>query len=86
LHEWLHGVCRRFQGQGHLMPDRDADGAEIHGYLRSPTVGWTDYYRDLMSGNVIENGSLIGIPLEAWRSDKQLVALVTKPRGVPPRT
>jgi hypothetical protein len=66
LHEWLHGVCGGFARQGHRMPERDADGAELHGYVRSPTAGWTDYYRDLMTGNVLENGTRTGIPLMAW--------------------
>ena len=67
LHEWLHGVCHHFAQQGHVMPERDADGAEIHGYVRSPTAGWTDYYRDLMTGNVLEDGRTVGIGKEAWQ-------------------
>ena len=67
LHEWLHGVCRHFANQGHPMPDGDADGADRHGYVRSPTIGWTDYYRDLMSGRVMEKGGPTGVPLSAWR-------------------
>jgi hypothetical protein len=48
------------------MPKRDADGGELHGYVRSPTAGWIDYYRDLMSGNVLEGGKRLGIPADAW--------------------
>jgi hypothetical protein len=66
LHEWLHGVCAFFAGKGYLMPDGDADGGARHGYSRSPVSGWTVYYRDLMSGNVLENGKRTGIPLDAW--------------------
>jgi len=66
LHEWLHGVCAHFAECGHLMPTRDADGGELHGYVRSSTGGWTDYYRDLMNGNVLENGECLGIPTQAW--------------------
>lgn len=66
LHEWLHGVCHHFAQRGHGMPERDADGAELHGYTRSPTHGWCDYYRDLMSGDVRENGKRVGIPADAW--------------------
>jgi hypothetical protein len=66
LHEWLHGVCAHFAQRGHVMPERDADGGELHGYARSPTVGWTDYYRDLMNGNVLEGGERLGIPAKAW--------------------
>jgi hypothetical protein len=69
LHEWLHGVCHHFQSRGHPMPERDADGAELHGYVRSPKRGWTQYYRDLMTGKVSENGGHLGIPLAAWRED-----------------
>jgi hypothetical protein len=65
LHEWLHGVCHHFAEQGHTMPTPDADGAEVHGYKRSQAVGWTGYYRDLLTGNVMENGKLVGIPRNA---------------------
>ena len=66
LHEWLHGVCHHFSSQGYAMPERDADGGELHGYVRSPNAGWTEYYRDLMSGNVSEDGARRGIPRTAW--------------------
>jgi hypothetical protein len=66
LHEWLHGVCAHFAERGHLMPERDADGGELHGYVRSSTAGWTEYYRDLLNGNVLENGKRFGIPSDAW--------------------
>jgi hypothetical protein len=68
LHEWLHGVCAYFAGLGYAMPDGDADGGGRHGYTQSQESGWTDYYRDLMTGNVIEEGRGKGIPLEAWNS------------------
>jgi len=68
LHEWLHGVCAYFAGLGYVMPDGDADGGARHGYVQSPVSGWTDYYRDLMSGNVPDAGKPTGIPLDAWAS------------------
>ncbi len=74
LHEWLHGVCAYFARQGFAMPQRDADGAELHGYTRSASRGWCDYYRDLMTGNVREGNELRGIPLAAWRDSKVMVA------------
>lgn len=74
LHEWLHGICQHFQQRGHAMPERDADGAELHGYARSTSHGWCDYYRDLMSGNVLENGRRVGIPLAAWKGEKSMPA------------
>ncbi len=67
LHEWLHGACAFFAGQGYMMPDGDADGGARHGYTQSRVSGWTDYYRDLMSGNVLDAGTSTGIPLDAWR-------------------
>ncbi|CAN5120926.1 hypothetical protein BH20VER2_BH20VER2_07260 [soil metagenome] len=67
LHEWLHGVCAHFETHGYRMPERNADGAELHGYTRSATRGWTDYYRDLMTGQVRDGGTMTGIPLVAWR-------------------
>ena len=73
LHEWLHGVCHHFASKGHSMPERDADGAALHGYVRSATKGWTEYYRDLMSGKVSEQGRSLGIPLAAWREDAQRI-------------
>lgn len=66
LHEWLHGVCAYFVGQGYTMPDGDADGGGRHGYTQSRVSGWTDYYRDLMTGNVLDRGIATGIPLDAW--------------------
>jgi hypothetical protein len=66
LHEWLHGICAYFAALGYSMPDGDADGGGRHGYTQSPVSGWTDYYRDLMTGNVLENGQPKGIPLDAW--------------------
>jgi hypothetical protein len=68
LHEWLHGVCAYFAGLGYSMPDGDADGGGRHGYTQSAVSGWTDYYRDLMTGNVLEDGAGKGIPLDAWSS------------------
>jgi hypothetical protein len=68
LHEWLHGVCAFFADRGFSMPAGDADGGGRHGYEQSPVSGWTEYYRDLMTGNVPENGRRLGIPLEAWPS------------------
>ena len=67
LHEWLHGVCHHFVKRGYAMPERDADGAEVHGYERSSTSGWTDYYRDLMRGLVLEGKKKVGIPPIAWK-------------------
>lgn len=66
LHEWLHGVCHHFASKGYEMPDGDADGGDRHGYERSPTKGWTPFYRDLMNANVLEDGVRRGIPSDAW--------------------
>jgi hypothetical protein len=66
LHEWLHGICAYFAGQGYVMPDGDADGGARHGYIQSRVSGWTDYYRDLMTGHVLDSGTATGIPLDAW--------------------
>jgi hypothetical protein len=66
LHEWLHGVCAFFAQRGYSMPAGDADGGGRHGYEQSSESGWTQYYRDLMAANVLEDGKRFGIPLEAW--------------------
>jgi hypothetical protein len=66
LHEWLHGVCAYFAGLGYRMPHGDADGGARHGYIQSQVSGWTDYYRDLMTGNVVDTGAATGIPPDAW--------------------
>jgi hypothetical protein len=66
LHEWLHGVCVHYARLGYVMPDGDADGGARHGYIQSPVSGWTDFYRDLMTCNVLEGGRPTGIPLDAW--------------------
>lgn len=78
LHEWLHGACAYFASRGHRMPERDADGGGLHGYVQSPTSGWLDYYRDLMTCNVSEAGKLLGIPVKAWRTER-----ITKLSGTP---
>ena len=70
LHEWLHGVCRIFADKGDVMPEYDADGGGSHGYVQSPTTGWTSFYRDLMTGQVLEDGVRKGITAEAWRNRK----------------
>ncbi len=72
LHEWLHGVCAYFASQGYLMPEGDADGGGSHGYEQSPVSGWTDFYRDLMTGKVLENGVATGIPLDAWEGEERI--------------
>jgi hypothetical protein len=72
LHEWLHGVCAYFASLGYIMPDGDADGGGRHGYNQSPAYGWTDYYRDLMTGKVLENGVATGIPLDAWEGEERV--------------
>jgi hypothetical protein len=59
-------VCAFFADQGYPMPVGDADGGGRHGYKQSPVWGWSDYYHDLMIGNVLENGRRLGIPLKAW--------------------
>ena len=68
LHEWLHGVCRFYENLGCPMPEKDADGAEEHGYTKSSTEGWMRYYRDLMQGKVWEQklSKYTGITKEAW--------------------
>ena len=70
LHEWLHGVCSFYADLGYPMPAGDADGGDRHGYKQSPALGWTEYYRDLMTGNVLEGGRRVGIPLEAWSASR----------------
>jgi len=68
LHEWLHGVCGFFTIKGFEMPVQDADAGGSHGYVQSDITGWTDFYRDLMTGRVLEDGRHTGIAAEAWRS------------------
>jgi hypothetical protein len=43
------------------MPQHNADGGGSHGYTQSPVTGWGRFYRDLMTGRVMENGRMIGI-------------------------
>jgi len=68
LHEWLHGVCQIFAERDFAMPKYDADGGGSHGYMQSETTGWTSFYHDLMTGQVLENGEPKGITAKAWRS------------------
>lgn len=68
LHEWLHGVSPFFANKGFAIPENNADGASGHGYERSPTTGWMAYYHDLMTGQVLEDGQLMGITAAAWQT------------------
>jgi len=68
LHEWLHGVCSYYADLGYTMPTGCADGGSSHGYIWSPTTGWAAYYRDLMTGQVVEHGDHTGITAEAWQT------------------
>ncbi|MBF0410524.1 MAG: hypothetical protein HQM10_24475 [Candidatus Riflebacteria bacterium] len=68
LHEWLHGICGFYQTIGYPMPKKDADGGEDHGYSNSSDKGWKEFYCDLMTGHISEEGSNTGITPEAWRS------------------
>jgi hypothetical protein len=77
LHEWLHGVCAYFQSLGHVMPFGDADGGSSHGYVQSETTGWTDYYRDLMNGRVMEEGQPTGIQSKGWLDQRQPYGNIT---------
>jgi hypothetical protein len=72
LHEWLHGVCAYFASLGYIMPNGDADGGGRHGYTQSAVSGWTDYYRDLMTGKVVEAGKATGIPIDAWEGEERV--------------
>ena len=40
--------------------------------MQSPVSGWTDFYRDLMTGKVLEAGVATGIPLDAWEKEERL--------------
>lgn len=77
LHEWLHGVARYYIDQGYRLPEKDADGGGWHGYTASPETGWSSYYRDLMTEQVMEDGVPTGIPAAAWR-DGSIVGAVRR--------
>jgi hypothetical protein len=79
LHEWLHGVCAHFASLRYVMPDGDADGGARHGYIQSAISGWTDYYRDLMTGNVLDADRATGIPLDAWRHPSPRCSQISGP-------
>ena len=81
LHEWLHGVCDHYRRRGYDMPPGDADGGERGGYRREPGLGWSGYYRDLMTGRVLVGGRRLGITAEAWRSGSTRNVVVS---GSPP--
>lgn len=68
LHEWLHGACAHFAKKGWAMPKGDADAGGSHGYQHSSIYGWGEFYRDLMTGQVLDEGRRTGITKEAWES------------------
>jgi hypothetical protein len=85
LHEWLHGVCRYYDGLGFTMPVGDADGGGSHGYKYDPVLGWMRYYRDLMQRKVWEPAysKYTGITKEAWSrgTPNQTPLKITSPNG-----
>jgi hypothetical protein len=68
LHEWLHGACAKFAKRGFVMPKGDADAGGSHGYQHSSVYGWGEFYWDLMTGQVLDEGRRTGITKEAWES------------------
>ena len=58
LQAWLSGAAAFYSSQGYRMPAGDVGGTLSHGYINSPELGWLSYYRDLMTGGVLENGAL----------------------------
>lgn len=68
LHDWLHGACAHFAKKGWAMPKGDADAGGSHGYQHSSIDGWGEFYRDLMTGQVLDEGRRTGITKEAWES------------------
>jgi len=74
LHEWLHGVCDHYARRGFGMPPGDADGGDRLGYRRETALGWSRYYRDLMTGRVLVRGRQTGITAQAWRSGSTRLA------------
>ncbi len=67
LHEWLHGVAAYYRTQGCALPTHDADGSHLYGYTRSETAGWLLYYRDLMTGQVVQGNQTLGIAAATWQ-------------------
>ena len=67
LHEWLHNVCWFYAGRGYTMPQKDADGGGDHGYSSN-----AQYYRDLMTGKVLEDEVYTGITPIAWQGGSVL--------------
>ena len=67
LHEWLHGVCGYYQGQGYRQPNHQSDGKGEHGYNG---YNW-EYYRDMMQDLVWETNpppsAYVGVPVQGWR-------------------
>lgn len=68
LHEWLHGASAHFAKKGWAMPKGDADAGGSHGYEHSSVDGWGEFYRDLMTGQVLDEGRRTGITKEAWQT------------------
>ncbi len=68
LHEWLHGVAPFYEDRGFAMPAQNADGGGSHGYTWSSTTGWATFYRDLMTGRVLDGGTYKGFGPNVWQS------------------
>ncbi|MCJ8321565.1 MAG: PEGA domain-containing protein [Colwellia sp.] len=70
IHEWLHSVAEIngktfFKGQGYTMPSSDGNVVHAAGAYNY-TYPWMTWYKDIISGQVEDNGEYIGITPEAF--------------------
>lgn len=67
LHEWEHQIEAFYSGKGIKLPKGGLHVDASYGYKHHPTRFWKPWYRDFLTGNVLESdGSRTGLGEKAW--------------------
>ncbi len=67
LHEWEHQIEAFYSGKGIKLPKGGLHVDASYGYKHHPTRFWKPWYRDFLTGNVLEpDGTRSGLGEKAW--------------------
>lgn len=67
LHEWEHQIEAFYSGKGIKLPKGGLHVDASYGYKHHPTRFWKPWYRDFLTGNVLEpDGTRTGLGEKAW--------------------
>lgn len=56
-HEWLHGVCAFYEQYDFPIPKGQSHQNPALNYKSDPSTGWNGFYKDLLTGNVRNQGA-----------------------------